>query len=119
LRLTTFALSATAVVLALLSMSPVLSTPSDSSSLSVSSLNLPPDVADYFSRIRNRMIRLQPFIRSMPRRTLGPIATEDLAMFTRHTHDRFTSLVVTGLAIVVTTVVASLGYAVANIQIVA
>jgi hypothetical protein len=50
---------------------------------------------------------------------LGPIATEDLAMFTRHSHDRFTSLVLAGLAIVATTMIASLTYALANIQIVA
>ena len=40
-------------------------------------------------------------------------------MFSRHTHDRFASSVLAGLAIVVTMAVASLGYAVANIQIVA
>jgi hypothetical protein len=50
---------------------------------------------------------------------LGPIATEDHAMFTRHTHDRFTTFVLAGLAIVVTTAIASLGHAVANIQIIA
>ena len=50
---------------------------------------------------------------------LGPIATEDPTMFSRHTHDRFASRVLAGLAIVVTMAVASLGYAVANIQIVA
>jgi hypothetical protein len=50
---------------------------------------------------------------------LGPIATEDLTMFTRHTNDRFASSVLAGLAIVATMVTASLGYAVANMQIVA
>ena len=40
-------------------------------------------------------------------------------MFTRHTHDRFASHVVAGLVIVATVAIASLGYAVANIQIVA
>jgi hypothetical protein len=40
-------------------------------------------------------------------------------MFTRHSHDRFTSLVLAGLAIVATTMIASLTYALANIQIVA
>jgi hypothetical protein len=50
---------------------------------------------------------------------LGPIATEDLAMFTRHTHDRFASRVFAGLAIVATVAIASLSYAVVNIQIVA
>jgi hypothetical protein len=50
---------------------------------------------------------------------LDPIATEDLAMFTRHTHDRFASSVFAGLAIVATVAIAALSYAVANIQIVA
>jgi hypothetical protein len=50
---------------------------------------------------------------------LGPIATEDLAMFTRLTNDNFASRVLAGLAIVVTMAIASLSYAVANIQIVA
>jgi hypothetical protein len=50
---------------------------------------------------------------------LGPIATEDLAMFTRHTNDQFASRVLAGLAIVATMAIASLSYAVANIQIVA
>jgi hypothetical protein len=40
-------------------------------------------------------------------------------MFTRPTPDRFTSRVLAGLAIVATTAIASLTYAVANIQIVA
>jgi hypothetical protein len=50
---------------------------------------------------------------------LGPIATEDLAMFTRHTNDRFASRVLAGLAIVATMAITSLSYAVANIQVVA
>ena len=50
---------------------------------------------------------------------LGPIATEGLAMFTRHTTDRFATRVVAGLAIVTTMALVSLSYAVANIQIVA
>lgn len=50
---------------------------------------------------------------------LGPIATEDLAMLTRRTHDHFASRVFAGLAIVATVAIASLSYAVANIQIVA
>jgi hypothetical protein len=50
---------------------------------------------------------------------LGPIATEDPTMFSRHTHDPFASRVLAGLAVVVTMAIASLGYAVANIQIVA
>lgn len=50
---------------------------------------------------------------------LGPIAKEDHAMFTRYTNDRFASQVVAGLVIVATVAIASLGYAVANIQIVA
>ena len=50
---------------------------------------------------------------------LGPIATEDLAMLTRHTNDQFASRVLAGLAIVATMAIASLSYAVANIQIVA
>jgi hypothetical protein len=50
---------------------------------------------------------------------LGPIATEDLAMFTRHTNDRFATRVLAGLAIVATMAIASLSYAVANIQVVA
>ena len=40
-------------------------------------------------------------------------------MLTRHTHDRFASRVLAGLAIVATVAIASLSYAVANIQIVA
>jgi hypothetical protein len=40
-------------------------------------------------------------------------------MFTRHAHHRFTTFVLAGLAIVVITAIASLGHAVANIQIVA
>ena len=55
----------------------------------------------------------------MLRRTLVPIATEDLAMFTRQTPDHFTSRVLAGLVIVATVAISSLGYAVANIQIVA
>ena len=50
---------------------------------------------------------------------LGPIATEDHAMFTRHTHDRFTSRVLVSLAAVAAVAIASLSYAVANIQVVA
>lgn len=50
---------------------------------------------------------------------LGPIATEDLAMFTRRTNDRFASRVLAALAIVATMAIASLSYAVANIQVVA
>ena len=50
---------------------------------------------------------------------LGPIATEDHAMFTSHTNDRFTRRVLAGLAIVATMAIASLSYAVANIQVVA
>jgi hypothetical protein len=50
---------------------------------------------------------------------LGPIATEDHAMFTRHTHDRFASRVFAGLVVVATVAMASLSYAVANIQVVA
>ena len=50
---------------------------------------------------------------------LGPIATEDHAMFTRQTNDTFASRIVAGLAIVVTMAMVSLSYAVANIQIVA
>jgi hypothetical protein len=50
---------------------------------------------------------------------LGPIATEDPIMFSRNTHDQFASRVLAGLAVVVTMAIASLGYAVANIQIVA
>jgi hypothetical protein len=40
-------------------------------------------------------------------------------MFTRHTHDRFASRVLAGLAIVATVAIAALSHAVANIQIVA
>jgi hypothetical protein len=40
-------------------------------------------------------------------------------MFTRHTNDRFASRVLAGLVIVATVAIGSLGYAVANIQIVA
>lgn len=50
---------------------------------------------------------------------LGPIATEDPTMFTRQTNDQFASRVLSGLAIVATMAIASLSYAVANIQIVA
>lgn len=50
---------------------------------------------------------------------LGPIATEDHAMFNRHTHDRFTSRVIAGLVVAATMAMASLGYAAAHIQIVA
>ncbi len=50
---------------------------------------------------------------------LGPIAMEDPTMFSRHTYDQFASRVLAGLAIVATMAIASLGYAVANIQIVA
>ena len=50
---------------------------------------------------------------------LGSIATEDHAMFTRQTNDTFATRIVAGLAIVATMAMASLGYAVANIQIVA
>jgi hypothetical protein len=50
---------------------------------------------------------------------LGHIATEDPTMFSRHMYDHFASRVLAGLAVVVTMTVASLGYAVANIQIVA
>ena len=50
---------------------------------------------------------------------LGPIATEDLAMFTRHTNDRFATSVLAGLAIVAIVAIASLTHAVANIQVVA
>jgi hypothetical protein len=49
----------------------------------------------------------------------GSIATEDLAMLTRHTHDRFASSVFAGLAIVATVAIAAMSYAVANIQVVA
>ena len=40
-------------------------------------------------------------------------------MLTRHTNDQFASRVLAGLAIVATMAIASLSYAVANIQIVA
>ena len=40
-------------------------------------------------------------------------------MFTRQTHDRFASRVLAGLVIVATAAIASLSYAVANIEIVA
>jgi hypothetical protein len=50
---------------------------------------------------------------------LGPITTEDPTMFSRHTHDRFTSRILAGLVVVASMAIASLGYAVANIQIVA
>lgn len=40
-------------------------------------------------------------------------------MFTRHSNDRFTSRVLAGLVVVATMAIASLSYAVANIQIVA
>jgi hypothetical protein len=40
-------------------------------------------------------------------------------MFSCHTHDRFASRLVAGLVVVATMAVATLGYAVANIQIVA
>ena len=50
---------------------------------------------------------------------VGPIATEDLAMLTRRTHDRFASRVFAALAMVATVAIASLSYALANIQIVA
>jgi len=50
---------------------------------------------------------------------LGPIATEDPTMFSHHTHDQFASRVLAGLAVVATMAIASLSYAVANIQIVA
>jgi hypothetical protein len=55
----------------------------------------------------------------MPRRTLALNATEDLAMLTRQSHDRFASQVLAGLVIVATAAIASLSHAVANIQIVA
>jgi hypothetical protein len=50
---------------------------------------------------------------------LGPIATEDHAMFTRHSHDRFASHVFAGLVVVATVAIASLSYAVSNIQVIA
>ncbi len=50
---------------------------------------------------------------------VGPIATEALAMLTRRTYDRFASRVFAGLAIAATVAIASLSYALANIQIVA
>jgi hypothetical protein len=50
---------------------------------------------------------------------LGTVAKEDHAMFTRQTNDTFATRIVAGLAIVVTMAMASLSYAVANIQIVA
>jgi len=40
-------------------------------------------------------------------------------MFTRHTHESFASSIFAGLVIVATVAIASLSYAVANIQIVA
>ena len=40
-------------------------------------------------------------------------------MFSHQTHDRFASRVLAGLAVVATMAIASLSYAVANIQIVA
>ena len=40
-------------------------------------------------------------------------------MFSRHTHDQFASRVLAGLAVVATMAIASLSYAVANIQVVA
>jgi hypothetical protein len=50
---------------------------------------------------------------------LGPIATEDPTMLTRQTNDPFASRVLAGLAVVATMAIASLSYAVANIQVVA
>jgi hypothetical protein len=50
---------------------------------------------------------------------LAPVATEDHAMFSRNSHDRFASRVLAALVIVATVAIASLSYAVANIQIVA
>ena len=50
---------------------------------------------------------------------LGPIAQEDHAMFTRRTNDRFAGYLFTGLVIAVTVAIASLGHAVAGIQIIA
>lgn len=40
-------------------------------------------------------------------------------MFSHHTHDRFAGRVLAGLAVVATMAIASLSYAVSNIQIVA
>lgn len=40
-------------------------------------------------------------------------------MFSRHAHDRFSSRLLAGLAVVATMAAASLSYAVANVQIVA
>ena len=50
---------------------------------------------------------------------LGPIATEDHAMFTRTTTDAFTARLVASLIIVATVAIGALGYAAANIQVVA
>ena len=55
----------------------------------------------------------------MRRRSLGPVATEDLTMFTRTTNDTFVTRLVTSLVIAATLVLGTLGYAAANIQIVA
>lgn len=50
---------------------------------------------------------------------LGPIATEDLAMFTRTTTDVFAAALVASLLVAATAAMTALGYALANTQIIA
>jgi hypothetical protein len=50
---------------------------------------------------------------------LGPIATEDLTMFTRTSTDLFAATLVASLLIAATAAMTALGYALANTQIVA
>jgi hypothetical protein len=49
----------------------------------------------------------------------GPHTTEDPAMFTRQSHDSFTTLVLASLVIAATVLIGSLSHAVASMQIVA
>jgi len=65
------------------------------------------------------MVRFAPFIRSMPERTLASDTTEDPAMFTRFSQDSFSTRVLASVIVAATVMLGSLGYAVANIQVVA
>jgi hypothetical protein len=62
---------------------------------------------------------LSPIYPFNARAYLGLDTTEDPALFTRLTHDSFSTRVLASLLIAATVMIGSLGHAVANIQVVA